>query len=44
MAVEPWEILGDAIASKLGLGRINLATGKRMIGGGEGRWEARLLP
>ena len=34
---EPWEMLEDAIGSKLGSGTINLATGKRMIGGREGR-------
>lgn len=38
MEVEPWEILGDVIASKLGFGRrINLAMGKRIIGGRGGR-------
>ena len=30
---ESWEILEDATVSKLGFGRINPATGKRMIGG-----------
>lgn len=38
MEVEPWEILGDVIASKLGFGRrINLTMGKRIIGGRGGR-------
>lgn len=33
-------ILEDVIWSKLGFGKINLATGKRMIGGREGIREA----